>query len=56
MVDGKIGFTGGMNIREGNYVQPENKSSIQDVHFRREGPVVQQLQEGRELSLHKFLP
>lgn len=45
VVDGKIGFTGGMNIREGNYVQPENKSSIQDVHFRLEGPVVQQLQE-----------
>lgn len=47
VVDGKIGFTGGMNIRSGNYVAaPITKKIVQDVHFRFEGPVVGHLRRG----------
>lgn len=45
VVDGKVGFTGGMNVREGNRLHLNPASPIQDVHFRVEGPVVEQLQE-----------
>ncbi len=45
VVDGKIGFTGGTNIREGHWLSLEPKSPVQCVHFRIEGPVVRQLQE-----------
>lgn len=44
VVDGSIGFTGGMNISE-QYMRDEHASSYRDLHFRLEGPVVQQLQE-----------
>lgn len=46
VVDGKIGFTGGMNIREGNLLrlQPAAKHPIRDVHARLRGPVVVHLQ------------
>jgi cardiolipin synthase len=45
VVDGRIGFTGGMNIREGmrNFIKPPLPQL--DCHFRMEGPVVCDLQE-----------
>jgi len=45
VVDGRIGFTGGTNIREGHWLSLDPKSPVQCVHFRIEGPVVRQLQE-----------
>jgi cardiolipin synthase len=45
VVDGQIGFTGGMNIRHGNVLGDKPKSPVQDLHFRIEGPVVSELQE-----------
>ena len=43
VVDGRIGFTGGMNIRTGNLLSWQPKHPIQDLHFRLEGPVVMQM-------------
>lgn len=42
-----IGFTGGMNISDGNLmaIQRKGLSHIQDVQFRFEGPVVSQLRQ-----------
>jgi cardiolipin synthase A/B len=45
VVDGRIGFTGGMNIREGHHLASHPKHPVQDLHFRVEGPVVAHLQE-----------
>jgi cardiolipin synthase A/B len=45
IVDGHTGFTGGMNIRQGNVIAAKPKSPVQDLHFLVEGPVVSQLQE-----------
>jgi cardiolipin synthase A/B len=45
VVDGKLGFTGGMNIRGGNLLKENPGHPIQDIHFRVRGPVVAQLQE-----------
>ena len=45
VVDGRIAFTGGMNIRHGNMLTDQPKHPVQDLHFRVEGPVVTQLQE-----------
>jgi len=45
VVDGRIGFTGGMNIRHGNVLADKPKSPVKDLHFRVEGPVVTRLQE-----------
>lgn len=44
VVDGAIGFTGGMNIRHGHLVGENPRSPIRDLHFRLQGPVVAQLQ------------
>ncbi len=44
VVDGHLGFTGGMNIRQGNMILENPKSPVRDMHFRVEGPVVRQLQ------------
>jgi cardiolipin synthase len=43
VVDGRIGFTGGMNIADENVMATNPKSPVQDMHFRIEGPVVTQL-------------
>jgi cardiolipin synthase len=40
VVDGTLGFTGGMNIRQGHLCEPGEAHPIQDLHFRVEGPVV----------------
>jgi cardiolipin synthase len=45
IVDGRFGFTGGMNIRHGNVLASRPKSPVQDLHFRVEGPVLTRLQE-----------
>jgi cardiolipin synthase len=45
VVDGKIAFTGGMNIRQGNLLAEHPKHPVQDLHFRVTGPVVTALQE-----------
>ena len=45
VVDGRIGFTGGMNIRAGHVLGDRPRSGIRDLHFRIEGPCVTQLME-----------
>ena len=45
VVDGAIGFTGGINIRQGHVLREPAKRHVQDLHFKVEGPVVRQLQE-----------
>jgi cardiolipin synthase len=45
VADGRIGFTGGLNIRVGHCLRRHPKKPVQDIHFRVQGPVVGQLQE-----------
>ena len=45
VVDGRIGFTGGMNIRAGHLASLGSANAIQDMHFQLTGPVVRHLQE-----------
>lgn len=44
VVDGRIGFTGGMNIRIGHWVQRAPRAPLHCLHFRIDGPVVADLQ------------
>ena len=43
VVDGAIGFCGGLNIRDGHLLALRTPVPTQDLHFRIRGPVVQQL-------------
>ena len=45
VVDGRIGFTGGMNISDDNVMATKPKAPVQDTHFRLDGPVMAQLVE-----------
>jgi cardiolipin synthase len=45
-VDGRIGFTGGLNIQARNIHADTPPRMVRDLHFRLEGPIVGQLQEG----------
>ncbi|HEX3626568.1 MAG TPA: phospholipase D-like domain-containing protein [Verrucomicrobiae bacterium] len=45
VVDGRIGFSGGINIRHGNVLAQNPSHPIQDLQFRFEGPIAIQLQE-----------
>ena len=45
LVDGIIGFTGGMNIADENVMATHPAAPVQDTHFRVEGPVLRQLAE-----------
>jgi len=45
VADGQVGFTGGMNIRAGHWLERQPRNPVQDIHFRMRGPVVTQLQE-----------
>ena len=45
IVDGKIGFTGGMNIRAVHDASLNPVAPITDLHFRLDGPVVAHLRE-----------
>lgn len=44
VVDGHIGFTGGMNLRI-HHLQNQRRLATRDLHFRVEGPIVGQFQE-----------
>ncbi len=43
VIDGRIAFTGGLNIGEENVEASNPTHPVRDTHFRMEGPVVQQL-------------
>ncbi len=43
VVDGTIGFTGGMNLRVGHCLSLRPKRPVRDIHFRFEGPVVSEM-------------
>ena len=45
VVDGRIGFTGGMNIGDRHLAEVENPRRVIDVHFQVTGPVVRQMEE-----------
>jgi len=45
VVDGKLGFTGGMNIRQEHCLDRKTKHPIRDIHFQLTGPVVAQIQQ-----------
>lgn len=45
VVDGKIGFMGGLNIADENLVSKKPLHPVSDTHFQLEGPVVKQLAE-----------
>ncbi len=45
VVDGRVGFTGGTNIREGHCLELAPAFPAQCLHFKFEGPVVAHLQE-----------
>lgn len=48
VIDGRLGFTGGMNIASDNLFRVMDipaKRAVQDLHFRVEGPVVAHLME-----------
>ncbi|WP_290648288.1 cardiolipin synthase [Aquisalimonas sp.] len=44
VVDGSVGFTGGMNIRR-HHRRDARRRATRDIHFRLQGPVVRHLQE-----------
>lgn len=44
VVDGTVGFTGGMNIRAGHVLAGNPASPVRCLHFRLEGPIVYELQ------------
>ena len=66
IVDGRVGFTGGMNIRQGHLLKGKSRNTVQDMHFCFKGPVVAHLQEafvddwffsdGEKLSRKKWFP
>lgn len=45
VLDGRTGFTGGMNIREGLLIRENPKHPFLDIHFYLDGPVVADLQD-----------
>jgi cardiolipin synthase len=45
LIDGRIGFTGGMNIGAENVLAGRSGKPVRDTHFRLTGPVVGQLAE-----------
>lgn len=45
LIDGEIGFTGGMNIGDRHLVDMENIFGAQDIQFRFYGPVISQMQD-----------
>jgi cardiolipin synthase len=45
VVDGRVAFTGGINIGRENVLAKQPPHPVRDTHFRLEGPVVEQLTE-----------
>ncbi len=45
VTDGKVGFTGGMNIRYGHMLKGGATHPVRDLHMRMEGPAVAEFQE-----------
>lgn len=45
VIDGRTGFTGGINIRRGHVLTDKPPHAVRDIHFAVEGPVVAHLQE-----------
>lgn len=45
VIDGSLGFTGGMNIAAQNVMAEKPEEPVQDMHFQISGPVVAQLTE-----------
>ncbi len=45
VLDGRVAFTGGLNIGAENLLQNRPRHPVRDTHFRFEGPVVAQLTE-----------
>ncbi len=45
VIDGHVGFTGGMNISAANLLDTHPAEPVRDTHFRFDGPVVGQLTE-----------
>ncbi len=46
VADGRIGFTGGLNIRRDNVLDHQHpEPGVRDMHFRVSGPIVGQLQD-----------
>jgi len=66
VVDGALGFTGGMNIAVENMLRFKPKHPVSDTHFELRGPIVHQLTEafakdwsfstGEELDDPRFYP
>ena len=44
VVDGVLGFTGGINIREGHWLSRQPKKPVRCLHFSLRGPIVRDLQ------------
>lgn len=44
-VDGRIAFTGGLNIGDENVLEEQPPEPVRDIHFQVEGPLVSQLTE-----------
>ena len=40
VTDGRLGFTGGMNIRVDHCLERHSPRPVQDIHFRVQGPVM----------------
>jgi cardiolipin synthase len=45
VVDGSVGYTGGMNIRAGHWRTRNPEDPVRCVHFRVDGPIVADMQE-----------
>ena len=45
VIDGEVGFTGGLNIRDGCWLAHAPRNPVRDMHFQLRGPVVAQLLE-----------
>jgi cardiolipin synthase len=45
VVDGRVGFTGGLNIRDGCWLEHHPRHPVRDTHFELRGPIVAQLLE-----------
>jgi len=44
VIDGRLGFTGGINFRRNHVLAKSPRHPVRDLHFRVEGPVVQHMQ------------